>query len=201
MSDALFEPKSVEKPVEPVEKPATKSKGKHSKPMSEERKAALKLQLVKARAASLAKRQQKAKTKKLNNTKIKEVENALENLIPEEQSEEDEEDEEVIIVKKERKKVTRVVEETELEMESRIEKRIREKLEKERLKELKEQERTKEILSLRQENEMLKSRSHQTEVKSVVTKSAPSAPISIPENKKVDYSQFSTFGNANKYKW
>ena len=199
MSDALFEPKSVEKPVEPVEKPATKSKGKHSKPMSEERKAALKLQLVKARAASLAKRQQKAKTKKLNNTKIKEVENALENLIPEEQSEEDEVEE--VIVKKERKKVTRIIEETELEMESRIEKRIREKLEKERLKELKEQERTKEILSLRQENEMLKSRSHQTEVKSVVTKSAPSAPISIPENKKVDYSQFSTFGNANKYKW
>ena len=61
--DPLFEEKSVE----PVSK-----KGKHKKVMSEERRAALKLQLIKARAASLAKRQQKAKDKKLKNTKIQE---------------------------------------------------------------------------------------------------------------------------------
>ena len=64
MTNPLFEEKPekpVESPISIVEKPATKAKGKHSKPMSEERKAALKLQLVKARAASLAKRQQKSK--------------------------------------------------------------------------------------------------------------------------------------------
>ena len=194
MSDnPLFE-ETTKPPVE-----TTKAKGKHKRPMSEERKAALKLQLVKARAASLAKRQQKAKDKKLKNTKIQEVADALE-AIPEEEPIDLESEEEVeeIIVKKQRKKVTRVVEETEEEMESRIEKRIREKLEREKQKELKEQERTRELTDLRNENEMLKSRSN---VKMVTTTPKPSpAPVPQPKtNEPVDYSKFSTFGNNSKY--
>jgi hypothetical protein len=172
--------KGLAEPDEPINK-----QKKKRAPMSESRKAQLRVQLEKARAVSLEKRQSKAKKKKLDTLKEEEVRGLLETNSSGEETEE-------VIVKKPRKKNIRYVEETEDEMESRIEKRIREKLQKERDKEEKERLRTKELDDLRSENAQLKADKNieklkkeekiKTEVKQSVVNPRPTV------------NRFSTFG-------
>lgn len=166
--------------AEPVGEATPINKKKKARaPMSESRKAQLRVQLEKARAVSLQKRQAKAKSKKLDTIKEEEVKGLLET------GEETEE----VIVKKPRKKNIRYVEETEDEMESRIEKRIREKLEKEKAKEEKERLRTKELDDLRSENAQLKAEREKKKEEKIKMQVKDSVV-----NPRPTINRFSTFG-------
>lgn len=176
----------VEQTPDPVPVPAVTKKGKHKKPMSDERKAALREQLVKARAASLAKRQAKAKQKKMQNIKEEEVEMII--GVGHKSGDEAHDEPSEVVVKKPRKKNIRYVEETEQEMETRIEKRIRERMEKEREKQEKENARKKELDDLRAENASLKA-AREEKKKQIIEEETQSVKNPIPQ-----FSQFSTFG-------
>ena len=110
-----------------------KGKGKHKKEMTSERKAALTEQLKKARAVSQAKRTAKAKEKKLQKLKIAESKVPLLPLVKESKALE----QPVLMtplmpeVKEPDKKVTFEIKEPEETLETKIEKRLRLKLEKE----------------------------------------------------------------------
>lgn len=182
----LFEEPKTEmgKGIATSDEPINKKK-KARAPMSESRKAQLRVQLEKARAVSLEKRQSKAKKKKLDTIKEDEVKGLLEVNSSGESTEE-------VVVKKPRKKNIRYVEETEDEMESRIEKRIRDRLQKEKDKEDKEKLRTKELDELRSENAQLKSEKNierikkEEKIKMEVKKSVV--------NPRPTVNRFSTFG-------
>ena len=145
----LFEESEMGKGLAQPDEPINKKK-KARQPMSESRKAQLRVQLEKARAVSLEKRQSKAKKKKLDTIQEDEVKGLLNDNSSGESTEE-------VIVKKPRKTNIRYVQETEDEMESRIEKRIRDRLQKEKEKEDAERSRKKELDDLRYENAQLKS--------------------------------------------
>tara|TARA_R110002074_G_scaffold391483_1_gene576238 strand:+ start:70 stop:702 length:633 start_codon:yes stop_codon:yes gene_type:complete len=141
MSEIFEEP--VEKIEEPIiEKelvePEKPKKGKHKKPMSAERRAALSEQLKKARLVSQQKRGAKSKEKKLK--KLKEIESNVEDSMVENIKKKvlsdlkpiNEVDTNEIIHEKEISEVKKISEVKEVEdIETRIEKRLRLKLEKE----------------------------------------------------------------------
>tara|TARA_R110001632_G_scaffold229451_1_gene365594 strand:+ start:120 stop:698 length:579 start_codon:yes stop_codon:yes gene_type:complete len=171
--------KGVAEPDEPI------NKKKKRQPMSESRKAQLRVQLEKARAVSLEKRKAKAKKKKLDTVQEEEVKGLLETNSAGEETHEE-------IIKKPRKKNIRYVEETEQEMESRIEKRIRERLQKEKEKEEKERLRNKELEDLRNENAQLKANKNIDKIKKE-EKIKMEVKQSVVNPRPVR-NQFSTFG-------
>lgn len=147
MSEIFEEPvEKIEDPI--IEKelvePEKPKKGKHKKPMSAERRAALSEQLKKARLVSQQKRGAKSKEKKLK--KLKEIESNVEDSMVEnikkkvlsdlkpinEVVHTNEVDTNEIIHEKEISEVKKISEVKEVEdIETRIEKRLRLKLEKE----------------------------------------------------------------------
>jgi len=176
----FVEEKLPEGSIAQKDEPLNKKKAR--KPMSEERKAKLRVQLEKARAVSLEKRKAKAKEKKVKKVTEKDIVGLVE-------SRSDNEDEPEVIIKKPRKKNVRYVEETEEEMESRIEKRIRERLQKEKEKEEKEKARQKELDDLRNENAMLKAEKEKKKEEKVKMEINQTVKNPIPS-----VSRFSTFG-------
>lgn len=176
--------------AEPEPEPVVK-KGKHKKPMSDERKAQLRKQLEKARAKSLETRRANAKKKQMAKLQKEDVEMAIapepQGAAPNPRFGQD-----VQVIKQPRKKNIRYVEETEEEMETRIEKRIREKMQKEKEKEEKERARQKELDDLRNENAMLKAQKEKKkEVAEQVTQEIKNP---IPQ-----FSRFSTFGRHRRF--
>lgn len=141
MSEIFEEPvEKIEDPI--IEKelvePEKPKKGKHKKPMSAERRAALSEQLKKARLVSQQKRGAKSKEKKLK--KLKEIESNVEDSMVENIKKKvlsdlkpiNEVDTNEIIHEKEISEVKKISEVKEVEdIETRIEKRLRLKLEKE----------------------------------------------------------------------
>jgi hypothetical protein len=168
--------KGLAQPDEPINK-----KKKARAPMSESRKAQLRVQLEKARAVSLQKRQAKAKSKKLETIQDDEVKELLQHNSSGESTEE-------LVVKTPRKTKIRYVQETEDEMESRIEKRIRDRLQKEKAKEDAERLKTKELDDLRTENAQLKA--EREKKKDQIKMQVKEAVV----NPRPTINRFSTFG-------
>ena len=178
----IFEEKLPEGSIAQPDEPINKKPKKKRQPMSEERKAKLRVQLEKARAVSLQNRKAKAKKKKIDKVIDDEVVGIINNRS-------DNEDAPEVIVKKPRKKNVRYVEETEEEMESRIEKRIREKMTKEKEKEEKERLRKKELDDLRSENALLKAEKDKKKEQKIKTEVTSNIQNPVPLR-----SKFSTFG-------